>query len=169
MLFKILLYVLSVLALSKCIIAQSITLQVHLNNTLAAVQECNEKLNITATVYILKNNDVLIQVPFNVNDNSTIDEVEDEYSECLSDLDLLVTFSLFTDSVDEFSNAHGSQMVSADDWLAKRDLEDVVIATPLDEINDPDSSILYKRLANQRFRFFSSNYPHNDDGDGLLS
>lgn len=63
------------------VIAESITLRDHLNTTLTSVDKCNKELNMTATVFVKNDRQVLILLPAENNSSIPHDEAEERYIE----------------------------------------------------------------------------------------
>ncbi|PSK33418.1 hypothetical protein C7M61_005286 [Candidozyma pseudohaemuli] len=116
------------------VIAESVTLEDHLNITLASVEKCNKELNVTATVFVKNDRQVLIQLPAENNSSISSDETEERYIECLQNISELTTFTIFEDSPEVFSESHECQLSDATTWLERNGIDDPVVALPLDDM-----------------------------------
>lgn len=136
--------------------AESVTLRDHLNITLASVEKCNKELNVTATVFVKNDRQVLIQLPAENNSSISSDETEERYIECLQNISELTTFTIFEDSPEVFSELHECQLSHATAWLERSGIDDPVVALPLDIVTDFTSRVPVKRLVSQfLYSYFS--------------
>lgn len=131
------------------VMAESITLRDHLNTTLASVEKCNKELNVTATVFVKNDRQVLIQLPAENNSSISSDETEERYIECLQNISELTTFTIFEDSPEVFSESHECQLSDATAWLERSGIDDPVVALPLDDVTHFTSRVTVKGLVSQ--------------------
>lgn len=137
------------------VVAESVTLNHHLNTTLASVDRCNKELNMTATVFVKNDRQVLILLPVENNDSVSHDEAEERYIECLQSISELTTFTIFEDSPEKFSEIHECQLSDATTWFEGNRPGDPVVALPLDDLMDLASNVLVKGLASKLLYSYS--------------